>query len=148
MIFLDTNVLLRILTAPATPRDRVRRTQAISLISRANAGEIQVTFSEVVLHEVSYVLTSSRQYKLTPSQAIPLLRSVLGIGGLILPDNDLEVFHLALDLWERHPKIEFSDAVIAVRCEQDDYELASFDRHFDAITSIKRWTPAPIRDVT
>jgi predicted nucleic acid-binding protein len=141
VIFLDANVLLRVLTAPATPQDIARQTQAISLLSRASADEVQVTFSEVVLHEVSYVLTSPRQYGFTPDQAIPMLRSILGIRGLLLPENDLAIFQLALDLWERYPKLEFSDAVIATRCEQRDCELASFDRHFDAVPSIRRWVP-------
>lgn len=142
MIFLDANVLLRFLTAPTTEQDVNRKAEAHALLARIDAGELAATTSEVVLHEVSYILTSSRQYRLAASQATILIRIILAMKGLEFPADDRAVYIRALDLWEEHPKLEFSDAVIAARCEHGGHELATFDRHFDALPSINRWSLA------
>jgi predicted nucleic acid-binding protein len=51
------------------------------------------------------------------------------------------LFIRALDLWEQHPVLEFSDAVIAARCERGGHELATFDGHFDRVASVRKWSP-------
>ena len=77
------------------------------------------------------------------TDAIEILRDFMALSGLWLPDPDRGFFVRALDLWEEHPKLEFSDAVIAARCEQHDLDLASFDRHFDQLDHLRRWSPPP-----
>lgn len=38
-----------------------------------------------------------------------------------------------------HPRLGFADCVIAARCEAAGHDLATFDRHFDAIPTLARW---------
>lgn len=75
------------------------------------------------------------------TNATEILRDFMALSGLSVPDPDRALFNRAFDLWEAHPKLEFSDAVIAARCEHGDFELASFDRHFDRLDHLRRWQP-------
>jgi predicted nucleic acid-binding protein len=142
MIFVDANVFLRALTEPSTAKDEEWRRQATELFQGIVAGNILATTSEVVLHEVSFSLTSRKQYGMPAVDVIRLLRSIISMPGMTFPGLEEEVYRRALDLWELHPKLEFSDAVIAARCERNDLELASFDRHFDRFPGLGRWIPA------
>jgi len=141
VIFIDANILLRHFTEAETPADLPRKAVARELCRRMEAGEVSVTTSEIVLHEVCYILTSRRHYGQSSSEVILAIRTVLQWPGFVLPANERALFVRALDLWEQHPKLEFSDAVIAARCERGDHELATFDRHFDAIESVRKWSP-------
>jgi predicted nucleic acid-binding protein len=141
MIFVDANVFLRALTQPSTARDEEWRRQATVLFQGIVAGNILATTSEVVLHEVSFSLTSQKQYRMPAVDAIRLLRSIISMPGMTFPGLEEDIYRRALDLWELHPKLEFSDAVIAARCERGDLELASFDRHFDQLPQLRRWQP-------
>lgn len=143
MIFLDTNIVLRAVTTPHTLQDQQRQLLALDFLERVGADEVAATVSEVVLHEIAFNLVSPRQYGLSVTNAIEILRDFMALPGLWLPEPDRELFKRALDLWEEHPKLEFSDAVIAACCEQDDLELASFDRHFDRLDHLRRWSPPP-----
>jgi predicted nucleic acid-binding protein len=142
VIFLDTNIILRAVTTPRTPQDQRRQQQALDLLERVGKDEVSATASEVVLHEIATNLISPRQYGLSAGSAIEILRDFLALAGLYFPGDDEVVYVRALDLWEAHPKLEFSDAVIAARCERNDLELASFDRHFDRLPGLRRWIPA------
>lgn len=141
MIFLDTNVLIRYFVEPVTGRDHVRFGQARALFLSIESGAIRATTSEVVIHEVCFVLGSKYQYGLPPSEIIERIRSVLQFSGMSFPGGDRAIYLRALALWEQHPKLEFSDSVIAARCERSGHELATFDGHFAAITSLTRWQP-------
>lgn len=146
MIFLDSNIFLRALTAPVTASDREWREQAALLFAGIESGKLEATTSEVVLHEVSFNLTSSKHYAMAAHDVIRILRFLLAMMGLRFSGQEKDVYLRALDLWEEHPKLEFSDAVIAARCEHGDLELASFDRHFDRLDHLRRWQPATPND--
>lgn len=143
MIFLDANIILRLLTPPATPEDDSRKIIVRRLFERVANGEVEVTTSELVLHEVAYVLCSSKQYRYPVAEVAPVLRDMIQWTGFSIPAGDLRIFLLALELWERHPRLEFSDAVIASRCDWAGHELATFDSHFDAIPFLTLWQPEP-----
>lgn len=143
MIFLDANVFLRaIAPAPDEPTRR-RKVLARALFKRVEAGELDVTTSEVVLHETCFTLSSPRQYAATPSAFVPDLAYLLGLPGFRFPRGDQRIYLRALELYLERPTLEFSDAVIAARCERDGHDLATFDRQFDAIPTLTRWSWEP-----
>jgi predicted nucleic acid-binding protein len=117
MLFLDANVFLRYLTQASTQDVAQMKIIAQDLIDHVATGVVEATTSEVVLHEICYVITSRNQYALSPGTAIQMLRLLLHMRGLTFVGNDKEIYLRALDLWEQLPKLEFPDSVIAARCE-------------------------------
>jgi predicted nucleic acid-binding protein len=143
VIFLDANVFLRHLTQATTSADLPRKQQAGILFRGVERGDMLATTSEVVMHEVCFVLGSPRQYGYSVTEIAPVLRDILQWPGFFLPTQERVMFLRAFDLWEQHPQIEFSDSVIAARCERSGYELATFDSHFERVPSITLWQPQP-----
>lgn len=141
MIFVDANVFLRYLTPAATPADLPRKTQARSLFDRLQTGDVLATTSEVVLHEVSFILGSSKHYGHTAATIAPQLSAMIQWPGFVFPMTDKAVYVRALEIWERRPVLEFSDAVIAARCERSGHELATFDKHFRELPFLQFWQP-------
>jgi predicted nucleic acid-binding protein len=139
MILIDANVFLRYLVEPTSEKSREQHLIANHLLEEVHAGRVEATTSEVVFHDVCYVLTSPRQYGLSALTVIGMIRDILMWPGWVFPSGDHETYLRALDLWEGYSALEFSDAVIAARCERGGRDLATFDRHFDAIASIGRW---------
>lgn len=147
MIFVDANILIRYMTEPNTPEIARMHAMAISLFERVETGEIKVTSSEVVLHETCYVLGSRHHYGYGVAQIAPVLATILSWPGFVFPTTDKRVYLRALEIWSEHPKLEFSDSVIAARCERSGYELATFDRHFRDLPFLQLWHPeAPAPD--
>jgi predicted nucleic acid-binding protein len=143
MIFVDANILIRYMTEPETPEVARMQATAIALFERVETGAVTVTTSEVVLHETCYVLGSKRHYGYTVSEIVPVLATILSWPGFVFPHDEKVVYLRAFDLWEQHPKLEFSDSVIAARCERGGHVLATFDPHFAAIPSLTLWQPEP-----
>jgi predicted nucleic acid-binding protein len=139
VIFLDANVILRYLVAPATPEIRAMAEDARALFAAVERGEETVTTAEVVLHEVAFVLHSKAHYALPVPTITGQLRTILRLPGVRLPRGQKRVYLRALDLWETHPKLGFADAIVAASVELRGIPLASFDRHFDAIPGLVRW---------
>ncbi len=141
MIFVDTNVFLRYLTPATTSADLPRKAQARNLFDKLETGDVLATTSEVVLREVCFILGSPKHYHLSAVQIAPDLSAMVQWPGFVFPMADKSVYIRAFELWEEHPRLEFSDSVIAARCERHGHELASFDRHFDAFPGVRRWQP-------
>lgn len=141
MIFLDANVVLRYLVAPATPEIRVMAETARALFAAVERGDEEITTTEVVLHEVTFVLNAKAHYALPVPTIARDLRTILHLPGFRLPRGQKRLYLRALDLWESHPKLGLADAIVAASVEQRGIALASFDRHFDAIPGITRWRP-------
>lgn len=146
MIFLDANIFLRYLAPPLTPADHRWQNISHALFLSVETGEVTATTSEVVLHEVCYVLGASRHYGYPASEIVPAIRRILDLAGMKLPGGERTVYLRALDLWEQHPVLQFSDAVIAARCERGGHELATFDGHFDRVASVRKWMPETCPD--
>ncbi len=58
------------------------------------------------------------------------------------PGDDSTIYLRAVEIWAQHPRLEFSDSVIAARCEAEGHELATFDRHFGRIEGLAQWAPS------
>jgi predicted nucleic acid-binding protein len=143
VIFLDANIFLRYLDS-GNDKSRTRMQElARSVFWSLDAGRIDATTSEVVLHEVCYVLTSKRHYGLSARQAIQAIEPILRMRSLKFPPGDREIYLRALAIWLDNPVLEFSDSTIAARCESNSWELATFDRHFNQVSGLTLWKPSP-----
>ncbi|MBA2775871.1 MAG: type II toxin-antitoxin system VapC family toxin [Chloroflexia bacterium] len=141
MIYLDTNIFLRFLVVPVTDQDRVWHSQATTLMEGIESGSVHATTSEMVIHEVCYVLGSRQQYGMEPVDIVERVRAVLLFTGMRFDGDEGGVFRAALDCWQSNPKLGFSDSVIAARCERAGHELAAFDRHFADLPFLQHWRP-------
>ena len=141
MIFLDANVLLRYLAPAETAFQLQMQDVADVLFAALAAGEIEATTSEVVLHEVCYIFASKKHYGAGVEQVITALEPILRLPALKFPSVDRGIYLRALELWRANPKLEFSDSVIAARCEANGWELATFDEQLGSLPNLTRWTP-------
>lgn len=142
MIFLDANIFLRFFTQSPDPENQRRGEIAKALIGAISRGEIHATTSEVVLHEVEYVLGSDKQYGLTKAQILDCLKFAIGLSGLRFSREDRWCYERALEMLEAYPPLRLSDSIIAARCEYHEHILATFDTHFDRVDSVQRWNEA------
>jgi predicted nucleic acid-binding protein len=142
MIFLDANFFLRYIVRVETEEQSRMQRLAENFMLALETGAIEATTSEVVLHEVCYVMTSRRQYGASVHEAITALEPILRLSALKFPPGDKEIYLRALSIWQQYPKLEFADSVIAARCEVNGWELATFDETLGSLPSITRWQPA------
>jgi predicted nucleic acid-binding protein len=141
MIFIDANVFLRFFAPPDTPESVTMQTVARSLIEAAVRGEEDVTTSEVVLHEVAYILTAKKHYGLPVTDVIAYLASIIQMPGMKLARGEESIYLRALDILAANPRLEFSDSVIAARTERLGVPLATFDEALAKLPFISRWQP-------
>lgn len=141
MIFVDANVFLRYLTSAQTNADLPRKAHARSLFAQIETGDLLASASEVVIHEVCFILTSPKHYRYTAETVAPELATIIKWPGFVFPMADKLIYLRALEIWMHHPRLEFSDSVIAARCERAGHELATFDRHFRDLPFLQLWQP-------
>lgn len=140
MRFVDTNIIIRYLVRPSTPADHARHHACMALFQRIEAGQEQVTTTEVVIAEVLYVLTSRRQYNLSHPDAAARVRPIITLRGLKIPHK--RVYLRALDLVSTHNPLDFEDAMIVAHMERLKLrEVYSYDHDFDPIRGISRQEP-------
>jgi len=135
MIYLDANILIRLLT-----RDDPEKAQrCFDLLKKAERGEIRLVTSEYVIAEVVYVLSSPRLYHLPAKRIRDLLLPILGLRGLKLPSR--QVYRRALDIYAQY-NMDFGDALTVAHMEQWGVEtVLSYDKHFDRVEGIERAEP-------
>jgi predicted nucleic acid-binding protein len=142
VIFLDANLFLRFLTQPTDHNSRRFQQIASDLLHDIRAGAVEASTSELVIHEVCFVLTSKRQYGLSHDDAIRMLRPILRFNALKFSPGDKRIILRGFEIWERNPRLEFADSVIAARCEANGWELATFDEDLlGTFPTITRWRP-------
>ena len=141
MIFLDTNIFLRYLVRSPEPRIAANSTIAHDLFRSISRNEQTVTTSEVVIHEVCYVLCSPKQYGIPAKDVAEALISVLQMPGFRFERGEADTFIEALELLALRPKLEFADAVIAVRAHRLGIPLATFDRTLARLPIVTPWNP-------
>lgn len=136
MRFIDTNIFIRFLAG-----DDTQKTEACyELFRRLSVGLETATTSESVLTEIAYVLSSSKLYRISPSEIAARLRPLLLARGLQLPDK--QIYLRALDLYSSRPSIGLEDALTVAHFELDGLEaIYSYDRDFDRIPGIVRVEP-------
>lgn len=133
-IFVDTNVLLRLLLDDEQSQSAAAR----ELFSAVERGEITVWTSDVAIAELVWVLTGPimRRERQAVARELALL---MELPGLRLENKP--TMRRALDLFTKQP-IDWVDAYhAALLLEQDSPELYSFDRDFDRIPGLRRLEP-------
>lgn len=140
MIFLDTNVFLRLLVEQPDAQSEPMRDRAIELFRKVRNGELQATTTEVVLHEICYILTAKTHYALSVEDVISYMRTLLSLDGLWFPAGEKRIYLRALDIWEEHPKILYSDSLVAARAERLNVPLATFDKRLSRLPFLDHWT--------
>lgn len=136
MRFLDANIILRYLT-----RDDDRKAAACyALFQRVKDGAEEVTLSEVIIHEVLYVLCSNAHYRLHHDAAAARLRPLLTLRGLKLPHK--RRYLRALDLYASSSELDTGDALALAHMEEMGIgEILSYDTDFDDREGITRVEP-------
>jgi predicted nucleic acid-binding protein len=131
--FLDANVILRHLLGDH-PEHSPRATAYIGRIER---GEERVRTADTVVMEA--VFTLDRSYR-RPRELIQAgLLPILELPGVNLPDKRL--YRRAFDFYV-NLNISFADAYHAALMERAGIQgIASFDRHFDRVATVRRIEP-------
>ena len=142
MIFLDANVFLRYLVRSPNPKNESMTRSVGDLFVAVELDEAAVTTSEVVLHEVCYVLCSKKQYGIPVKEVSEAVAAVLQMPGFKLPKSEKQIYLDALELFAANPRLEFSDSVIAIRAHRLGIPLATFDRALLKLSIVTAWQPA------
>lgn len=139
MIFLDANIFLRYLVHAASPQEEKMQEIASRIFDAVDRGEESVTTTEMVIHEVCFVLGSSKQYGYPVEDIVFMLSGILNLPGFWLPRGEKQIYLDALEVFRSHPKLEFSDAVIAIRAQRAGLQLATFDRALAQLSIVTPW---------
>jgi len=134
--FLDTNVIIRLLTRD----DQVKAEASLELFKRIGQGVEEVQICESMVAEIAYVLSSRALYNLDHSEIRDRLAPLLGLRGLRVPNKTIVL--RALDLYAEHSVLDFEDALAVSYMEaQRIEEIYSYDHDFDRVQSITRVEP-------
>lgn len=139
MIFIDSNVLLRYFISTSEPHLLQLRHKAVALFNAVERGELTITISEVVLHEVAYVLTSKRLYGLPRSEVAAYLATIVSLPGMRLARGEMSLFLQAIDYFGKHTSIKMADALVIARAERQRIPLATFDKALNRLPYAESW---------
>lgn len=139
MRYIDTNIFISALVQPMDDLERQKARASIALFERIHAGEEQARTHDVIIAEVAYVLSRSRQYRLTPKATAQQIRPLVAMANLRVP-NKRTVLD-ALDLWSAFPRLDFEDALTVAYAAGDREGIYSFDRDFDRVPGVARLEP-------
>jgi predicted nucleic acid-binding protein len=114
---------------------------ATDLFTAVANGEEEITTSEVVLHEICFVLGSAKHYRLDANQISDYLRPLIRMSGFKFARGEKAIYLRALEIFSTFPKLEFADSVIAARAERLELPLATFDRRLSKMSFVNLWTP-------
>lgn len=148
MVFVDANYFLRGIVQPVTEQDRIMHAQAAALFAAVEQGSTEITTSEAILDEVTYILSSPRQYNLPPAEIGALLTPILSLPGFRLPRGRKRLYLRALTIWSERPSLGFVDALTVAELGNglSTMPLATFDSDFDDYPEIARYVPPPLDD--
>lgn len=119
--WLDTNVVVRFLTKEPVPLAQ----RANRLLAKAQAGEIALRLTPVVVAEIAWVLRST--YGRQPDEIAAGLSALLRADGILADERDALLE--ALDLMVQG-NVSFPDAFLAMSARQADEPVCTFDADF------------------
>lgn len=119
--WLDTNVVVRFLTKEPAPLAR----RAERLLAKAQAGDIALRLTPIVVAEIVWVLTTI--YGREPADIAVGLSALLRADGILADQHDTLLE--ALDVM-REQRVAFPDAFIAVAARQANEAVCTFDGDF------------------
>lgn len=125
MIFVDTNVLIRLMTddIPAL------RAQAESWLKLHGPGELVIP--DTTLTELFFVLQNSPIYSLSRAYVCDSLRNVLKSPQWTVGPEAIA----AIDVAEKHPRLDFTDCLLATYASHKKSQLLTFDKDLLKILS-------------
>lgn len=141
MIFVDTNIFLRYFTRSDNPHVQNMERLAARLIDDVERGLETITTSEVVLHEIAFVLMSDRHYKLDHRIVAGFLRTIVSLPGMRLARGEKSLYLRAIEILGDNPGLGMADCLIAARSERLGIPLATFDRRLAALPTVEAWHP-------
>ena len=83
---------------------------AKALFTAVENGDASISTTEVVLHEVAYVLVSQGHYGLPMAEVVAALATILRLPGFRLLRGEKRRYLEALDLWAAYSSLGFADA--------------------------------------
>jgi len=122
-VFVDTNVFLRYLTKD----DTTQAAKAKKLFQKAQSGQVKLVTGPPVFFELAWTLKV--RYKLSLSEILDILETLVTTAWLSLPDKDLVEKAVALAIKSNQ---DFADAYIHTSAEKLGVKgVATFNRkHF------------------
>ena len=133
MIFIDTNILIRLLGGD----DPRKANRCHELFQAAKAGQVKLYLTHLVISETIWIL--SKKYGVLKSSLVESLRRLLNTPQVFCDDAPLIL--AALDLFESKP-LSFIDAYHAVTLPAHGItEFYSYDTDFDQVPGITRREP-------
>lgn len=136
MKILDANVFVRYVTGD----DAAKQHRSAALITRIRDGVEEALTTEIILHEVCFVLTSSRHYNATHQEVRDRMHPLIEMSGLHVANKALCLD--SLNLFATSEKLDFSDAfsIALVQARIAD-GIYSFDVQMDRIPGAQRVEP-------
>lgn len=128
-IILDTNVIIRLLTAD----DKIKQEKVVRLFEKIKEEKITAFIHDVIFAEVVFVLVSKKLYGLSKHKIQALLLPIVNLTNVKF--NNKKGIKRALELFVKY-NIDFEDALIASDAENKKTEIVSFDSDFKKIPSI------------
>ena len=130
MALMDTNVLIRFLTAD----NHKKYKNLYSFFESLENGDIRVELKLIVLFQVIFVLKSF--YKVSKESIADGIAELLKYKGIIIKEKIITI--RALELW-REKKMEIVDCYLIACLEKDAQNiLYSYDRDFDKFNVNRR----------
>lgn len=105
MKLVDTNIFLRYITRD----DPLKAQDTKGLFDRVIQGYEEVLTTDVIVHEVCYVLAASTFYNLSHQDVRDRLYPLLQLPALKMPNKELCL--AALDVFAQSEKVDFADAL-------------------------------------
>lgn len=124
MIFVDTNILIRLITDDIP----TLRSQAQQILSAHGPGELYV--SDIVLTELFFVLQSSPRYGFSRAQVCEKLKHVLATPQFKITEAAIQ----AIEVANKQPRLDFTDCLLAVYADFKRNKLFTFDKALLAAT--------------
>lgn len=136
MRLIDTNVFIRYLMGD----DPAKQYRSGALIERILTGQEEVLTTQVIVHEICYVLSASTHYNLTHQDIRDRLYPILEMQGMHVANKSLCLE--ALNMFATGEKIDFSDALSVAYVRNGLVDgMYSFDRKIDNLPGSRRLQP-------
>ena len=133
LAYVDTNVLLRFITAAPVEQ----AAQARTLFAAAESGEVVLILDEIIVAETIWVLSSF--YKFSKKEIKEVLLPILANRGIKVR-NERDIL-LALTFFA-DMNVDFADALVSVHMDGNGVpDIVTFDKHFDRLPGVNRMSP-------
>jgi predicted nucleic acid-binding protein len=137
VIFVDSNVIIRLLLQPSTSDYERMIREARELFAGARSGDYDLVTSEAHIAEVIFILTAKRHYGIPAETCAALLLTILREKCLKMVNK--HVVLAAIEIWRNRPSLGFHDALALAYAGEADTRLATFDEVLQKTNGIEVW---------